>query len=49
MQLVCGSVGDLFDHLTCQDAVAFTGSASTAAEALRPHPNVIARSVRFIS
>ena len=46
LQLLCGSAGDLFDHLDCQDAVAFTGSASTAA-ALRRHPNVIARSVRF--
>jgi oxepin-CoA hydrolase/3-oxo-5,6-dehydrosuberyl-CoA semialdehyde dehydrogenase len=46
IQLLCGSAGDLFDHLDCQDAVAFTGSASTAA-GLRRHPNVIARSVRF--
>ena len=46
LQLLCGSAGDLFDHLDCQDAVAFTGSASTAS-ALRRHPNVIARSVRF--
>ena len=46
LQLLCGSAGDLFEHLECQDAVAFTGSASTAAS-LRRHPNVIARSVRF--
>jgi len=46
IQLICGSAGDLFDHLQCQDAVAFTGSASTAAS-LRSHPNVIARAVRF--
>lgn len=46
VQLLCGGVGDLFDHLTCQDIVSFTGSASTAA-ILRRHPNVIARSVRF--
>ncbi|MGB8328228.1 MAG: phenylacetic acid degradation bifunctional protein PaaZ [Steroidobacteraceae bacterium] len=46
VQLVCGSLGDLFDHLGCQDAVAFTGSASTS-QALRRHPNVIAQSVRF--
>ncbi len=46
IQLVCGSVGDLFDHLTCQDSVAFTGSASTA-QGLRRHPNIIASSVRF--
>ena len=46
VQLICGSAGDLFDHLICQDAVAFTGSASTAA-GLRKHPTVIANSVRF--
>lgn len=46
IQLICGSAGDLFEHLTCQDAVAFTGSASTASS-LRKHPNVIAHSVRF--
>jgi oxepin-CoA hydrolase/3-oxo-5,6-dehydrosuberyl-CoA semialdehyde dehydrogenase len=46
LQLICGSAGDLFEHLDCQDAVAFTGSASTAAS-LRSHPNVIAKSVRF--
>src|SRR3954471_5906641 len=46
LQLLCGSAGDLFEHLDCQDAVAFTGSASTASS-LRRHPNVIARSVRF--
>ena len=46
LQLICGSVGNLFDHLTCQDAVAFTGSASTARQ-LRTHPAVIDHSVRF--
>ncbi|HVY81483.1 MAG TPA: phenylacetic acid degradation bifunctional protein PaaZ [Steroidobacteraceae bacterium] len=46
LQLICGSAGDLFDHLTCQDAVAFTGSASTAS-ALRRHPKVIEHAVRF--
>jgi oxepin-CoA hydrolase / 3-oxo-5,6-dehydrosuberyl-CoA semialdehyde dehydrogenase len=46
VQLICGSVGDLFDHLTCQDVVSFTGSASTAAQ-LRQHRAVTANSVRF--
>ncbi len=46
VQLVCGSVGDLFDHLTEQDLVSFTGSASTARQ-LRTHPVVVSRSVRF--
>lgn len=46
VQLICGGVGDLFDHLTCQDVVTFTGSASTGRK-LRMHPAVIANSVRF--
>jgi oxepin-CoA hydrolase / 3-oxo-5,6-dehydrosuberyl-CoA semialdehyde dehydrogenase len=48
LQLICGGVGDLFEHLTSQDVVSFTGSASTA-QALRRHPLVIERSVRFIA
>jgi oxepin-CoA hydrolase/3-oxo-5,6-dehydrosuberyl-CoA semialdehyde dehydrogenase len=46
LQLVSGSAGDLLDHLTEQDLVSFTGSASTA-QRLRAHENVIRRSVRF--
>ncbi len=46
LQLVCGSAGDLLDHLGEQDLLGFTGSASTARR-LRAHPNVAARSVRF--
>ena len=46
LQLICGSVGDLFDHLNCQDTVAFTGSKTTA-EFLQQHPRVIAESVAF--
>jgi oxepin-CoA hydrolase/3-oxo-5,6-dehydrosuberyl-CoA semialdehyde dehydrogenase len=46
IQLICGGVGDLFDHLDCQDVVSFTGSASTASR-LRQHPAIIANSVRF--
>ncbi|NIX75872.1 phenylacetic acid degradation bifunctional protein PaaZ [Microvirga terricola] len=46
LQLICGSVGDLLDHVTGQDAVTFTGSASTGRR-LRSHPAVIANSVRF--
>ncbi|MEN9435087.1 MAG: hypothetical protein RLZZ422_2676 [Pseudomonadota bacterium] len=46
LQLVCGSVGDMFNHLTCQDAISFTGSASTGSK-LRQHPVVMANSVRF--
>src|SRR5580658_6420531 len=46
VQLICGGVGDLFDHLTCQDVVSFTGSAATALK-LRQHPVVLAQAVRF--
>jgi oxepin-CoA hydrolase/3-oxo-5,6-dehydrosuberyl-CoA semialdehyde dehydrogenase len=46
LQLLCGSAGDLLDHLGEQDMLSFTGSASTAQQ-LRAHPNVAARSVRF--
>jgi oxepin-CoA hydrolase / 3-oxo-5,6-dehydrosuberyl-CoA semialdehyde dehydrogenase len=48
LQLVCGSLGDLFDHLTCQDSVAFTGSAHTAAR-LRVHPTIVRNAVPFIA
>ncbi len=48
LQLICGSVGDLFDHLGCQDVVSFTGSASTAAR-LRTHPTVVRHAVRFVA
>lgn len=46
IQLICGSTGDLFEHLTCQDMVAFTGSKNTA-EMLQQHPRVISESVHF--
>jgi len=46
LQFVAGSAGDLLDHLTEQDLVGFTGSASTA-QRLRTHPVVVNRSVRF--
>lgn len=45
LQLLCGSAGDLLDHLTCQDVVAFTGSASTG-QKIRSHPNVVTNAVR---
>ncbi len=46
LQLICGSVGDLFDHFTSQDVVTFTGSASTG-RMLKSHPNVVENSIRF--
>src|SRR5437762_891253 len=30
LQLICGNVGDLLDHVTSQDVITFTGSKSTA-------------------
>ena len=46
LQLVSGSVGDLLDHVTCQDVVTFTGSAATGRK-LKAHPAIISNSVRF--
>jgi len=46
LQLLCGGAGDLLDHLTEQDLVSFTGSASTA-QRLRTHPTVVRNAVRF--
>ncbi|RQP05777.1 MAG: phenylacetic acid degradation bifunctional protein PaaZ [Paracoccus sp. BP8] len=46
LQLICGSVGDLLDHVTEQDAVTFTGSAWTGRK-LKTHPAIVANSVRF--
>jgi len=48
LQLVTGSLGDLFEHLTCQDVVSFTGSAETA-QKLQSHPVIARESVRFIA
>jgi oxepin-CoA hydrolase/3-oxo-5,6-dehydrosuberyl-CoA semialdehyde dehydrogenase len=48
VQLIVGGVGDLFDHLTGQDVVSFTGSASTALK-LRSHPVVQRESVKFVA
>ena len=48
LQLIVGHPGDLFDHLTCQDVVSFTGSAATAAK-LQSHPVIAREGVRFIA
>jgi oxepin-CoA hydrolase/3-oxo-5,6-dehydrosuberyl-CoA semialdehyde dehydrogenase len=45
-QLICGSAGDLLDHLTSQDSVAFTGSAATGLM-LKSGKAVLEHSVRF--
>lgn len=44
LNLLVGSANDLLDHLTADDVIAFTGSATTAAQ-VRGHHNVVARSV----
>lgn len=46
LQLICGGVGDLFDHLGSQDVVTFTGSAETGRK-LKSHPRVVRDSIRF--
>jgi len=46
IQLVCGSIDDLLDHLNEQDVVTFTGSATTG-QALKNHPNLLANSIPF--
>lgn len=48
LQLIMGGVGDLFDHLTLQDVVSFTGSAATAMK-LQSHPVIARESVRFVA
>lgn len=45
-QLLCGSAGDLLDHLEEQDVVTFTGSAVTGKK-LKAHPNIIDRAIPF--
>lgn len=46
LQLILGEPVDLLDHLTNQDVVTFTGSATTG-QKLKSHPNIIKNSVRF--
>lgn len=46
LQLVIGSIGDLFERLEECDLVTFTGSADTAAR-LRVHHNLVGRSIPF--
>jgi len=48
LQLIVGSTGDLFEHLTMQDVVSFTGSAATAAK-LKTHPVLTRESIRFVA
>ena len=46
LQLICGSAGDILDHVTCQDVVTFTGSATTGLK-LKSNPNVLRENVPF--
>ena len=46
LQLICGSAGDLLNHVTSQDVVTFTGSASTGL-LLKSHPKILSESVPF--
>lgn len=46
LQLICGSAGDLLDHVQSQDVVTFTGSASTGIK-LKAHPRILSESVPF--
>jgi oxepin-CoA hydrolase/3-oxo-5,6-dehydrosuberyl-CoA semialdehyde dehydrogenase len=45
-QFVCGGTHDLFDHLTGQDMVAFTGSLETSMR-LQAHPALLKAAVPF--
>lgn len=46
LQIVTGDPGDLLDHVTEQDVVTFTGSATTG-QMLRTKPAIVSNSVRF--
>jgi len=46
LQLLCGSAGDMLDHVTAQDVVTFTGSKSTGLM-LKSHKNILEQTVPF--
>ncbi len=46
LQLLCGSAGDLLDHVTAQDVVTFTGSKTTGLM-LKSNKNILENSVPF--
>lgn len=46
LQLICGSAGDLLDHVTSQDVVSFTGSASTGLM-LKSSSKILSENVPF--
>ncbi|MEO8719590.1 MAG: phenylacetic acid degradation bifunctional protein PaaZ [Ginsengibacter sp.] len=46
LQLICGSAGDMLDHVTSQDVITFTGSATTGLM-LKSNPHILAENVPF--
>ena len=46
LQLICGSAGDLLNHVTSQDVITFTGSASTGLM-LKSNPIILGENVPF--
>jgi oxepin-CoA hydrolase/3-oxo-5,6-dehydrosuberyl-CoA semialdehyde dehydrogenase len=46
LQLICGSANGILDHVTNQDIVTFTGSASTG-KMLKAHPRLLEEAVPF--
>jgi oxepin-CoA hydrolase/3-oxo-5,6-dehydrosuberyl-CoA semialdehyde dehydrogenase len=46
LQLICGSAGDLLNHVGSQDVVTLTGSASTGMK-LKSHPRILGENVPF--
>lgn len=46
LQLLCGSANGILDHVTSQDVVTFTGSASTGLQ-LKSHPRILSEAVPF--
>ncbi len=46
LQLICGNAEGLLDHVTSQDVVTFTGSASTG-KMLKRHPRIVDEAVPF--
>ncbi|MBL0097303.1 MAG: phenylacetic acid degradation bifunctional protein PaaZ [Bacteroidetes bacterium] len=46
LQLICGSANGILDHVSSQDVVTFTGSASTG-KMLKAHPRLLEEAVPF--
>jgi oxepin-CoA hydrolase/3-oxo-5,6-dehydrosuberyl-CoA semialdehyde dehydrogenase len=46
LQLICGSAGDMLDHVGAQDVITLTGSASTGQQ-LKAHPRILQENTPF--